>query len=372
MWALVWALLLLWQADPLADGIKALDAKDYTTAIGLFQKAAAADPKDYAAQFHLGLAYSLAGDKEKSLAAYRQALELKPDLYEAQMNTAALLMETAKPGDAVPLLKRAVEAKPKELRPNFFLGLAYLRAGQLKEADTQLKAARQMDVKAEEVSSALLELASAYEKSKQLPEAIAIYTEFPDNVAARERIGELLLESGKPEEAIAHLEAAVKLSPSGANRYALATAYLRSKQTEKATQMMEQAIAAETNNVELRIAYGGLLRDQRNFQAAAQQFWAATKLKPDSREAWSGLATMLLSLENYVQAVAAFDKLEALGDPNPGVHFLRALAYDKTKQYKPALASYQKFLSVADGKYPDEEFKARQRVKVIQKELSRR
>ena len=272
MWALVWALLLLWQADPLADGIKALDAKDYPTAIAAFQKAAAAEPKDFAAQFHLGLAYSLAGDKEKALAAYRQALELKPDLYEAQMNPSALLMDTGKPAEAVPLLKRAIEAKPTELRPKFFLGLAYLRAGQLAEADTQLKAARELDAKSEEVSSALLELASAFEKARQLPQAIAIYNEFPGNVAARERVGELLLESGKPEEAIPHLEAAVKLSPSGANRYALATAYLRSKQTDKATQMMEQAIAAETNNVELRIAYGGLLRDQRNFQAAAQQF----------------------------------------------------------------------------------------------------
>ena len=84
------------------------------------------------------------------------------------------------------------------------------------------------------------------------------------------------------------------------------------------------------------------------------------------------MATMLLSLENYPQAIAAFDKLESLGDASPGVYFLRALAFDKMQNYKAALPNYQKFLAASGNKFPDEEFKARQRLKVIEKELARR
>ena len=109
-----------------------------------------------------------------------------------------------------------------------------------------------------------------------------------------------------------------------------------------------------------------------NFKVAAEQFWQVTQLKPESKEGWSGLATMLMSLENYPQAVAAFDKLESLGDAGPGLYFLRALAFDKTKNYKPAQANYQKFLASSGNKFPDEEFKARQRLRVIEKELARR
>jgi hypothetical protein len=36
------------------------------------------------------------------------------------------------------------------------------------------------------------------------------------------------------------------------------------------------------------------------------------------------------------------------------------------------MPNYQKFLELSGGKFPDEEFKARQRIKVIQKELSKR
>jgi hypothetical protein len=53
-------------------------------------------------------------------------------------------------------------------------------------------------------------------------------------------------------------------------------------------------------------------------------------------------------------------------------HFFRAIILDKGKLYEPALASYEKFLAMSDGKNPDEEFKARQRVRIIKKDLSRR
>jgi tetratricopeptide (TPR) repeat protein len=97
-----------------------------------------------------------------------------------------------------------------------------------------------------------------------------------------------------------------------------------------------------------------------------------TQAQAGNKEAWNELASMLLQLENYPQALAAFDRIEALGDPSPGLYFLRAITLDRTKQYKPALAAYQKFLSMSRDQHPDEEFKARQRIKVIEKELSRR
>jgi len=38
---------------------------------------------------------------------------------------------------------------------------------------------------------------------------------------------------------------------------------------------------------------------------------------------------------------------------------------------KPALEAYQRFLSMSQGKNPDQEFQARQRVRIIQRELER-
>jgi hypothetical protein len=47
------------------------------------------------------------------------------------------------------------------------------------------------------------------------------------------------------------------------------------------------------------------------------------------------------------------------------------MVLDKLHQVKPALASYQRFLELSQGKHPDQEFVARQRSRILEKEASR-
>lgn len=396
-------LALMQQPDLTADGLKALEAHQYDRAAEIFSKAVEADPQDYSAHFHLALAHSLAGRDQKAIPSYRKVLELKPGLYQAELNLGILLVRQKQPADAIPLLESAAKQKPKEYRPLIALAEAYLAAGDGPQAERRYREATEVDsksaaaaaglgralaiqrkldqaapffAKAAELSpeyrDALLELASLYEQNKQSGEAIKIYQQFPENPAVRERMGQLLLESGQAEAAIPHLEYATEKSPTTANRYALAMAYLKTKQLTKALPLLQQAVVDETQNVSLRMALGRVLRDARNFPAAAEQFLKAAQIQPDFKEAWSELAGALILAENYPGALGALDKLKALGEDNPAQHYFRAIILDRLKQYKPALESYTKFLEMSHDQHPDEEFKARQRIKVIQKELSRR
>jgi tetratricopeptide (TPR) repeat protein len=121
----------------------------------------------------------------------------------------------------------------------------------------------------------------------------------------------------------------------------------------------------------LRMLHGRILRDQRKFPEAAQDFFAATKIKPDSAEAWSELASVLVVGDDYAAALAALDRVAALHAEKPGHVFFRAIVLDKIHQPKPALESYQRFLVMSNGQNPDEEFKARQRIKILERELHR-
>src|SRR5271169_2859494 len=107
MWAPMTAWLLLFAAatDYQADGLKALDAKQYGPAAELFRQAVQADPNDYAAHFHLALAESLLGRDADAIAEYQKTLELKPGLYQAELNLGILLLRLKRPGDAMPHLK---------------------------------------------------------------------------------------------------------------------------------------------------------------------------------------------------------------------------------------------------------------------------
>jgi len=76
--------------------------------------------------------------------------------------------------------------------------------------------------------------------------------------------------------------------------------------------------------------------------------------------------------QNYAEGIAALDRLRALGVESSGQLFFRAISYDHLRLRKEALAAYNKFLETSQGKSPDEEFKARQRVRIIQHELEKR
>jgi len=396
-------LLLAFQGTPSQRGLKALDEKRYQDAVTELNSAIAADPKDYGAHFNLALAYSLLGKDADAVAEYKKTLELKPDLYQAELNLGISLLREKQGGEAIPFLTAAVAQKPKEYRPNYYLAEALLAAGDAEKAESHYKAALEADPKSaaaelglahalskrNELADAaphfqkaagldpkyrdsLLELASLYEGQKQAPEAIAIYQQFPENAGAQERMGELLLESGKPADAIARFQAAIEKSPTTANRAALAAAYLKNKEPEKALPVVAEILKAEPNNYDIRMLHGRILRDARKFSPAAAEFYRATQVKPDSAEAWSELAGMLVLMENYPAALTALDRVAALHAEKPGHVYLRAIVLDKIKQLKPALESYQRFLAVSNGQSPDEEFKARQRARIIERELSKK
>jgi tetratricopeptide (TPR) repeat protein len=401
--ATVLLLFLLQAPDSNEEGRKALEAQKYEEAAQHFGKAVAADPKDYTAHFHLALALSMLKKDAEAVAEYRKVLELEPDLYQAQLNLGILLLRQKQAEAAVAYLQKAAEQKPKEYRPRFYLAEALLAAGDAAKAEEQYKLAAAIDPKsagaelglahaaarqerlAEAAShfrkaaeldptykDALLELAALYEKAHQPDEAIAIYRQFPENAGAQERMGTLLLETKKYADAVPGLEQAYQKDPTPANRVALAAAYQFNRQFDKAAPLFAEAVAADPENYDVRMMYARVLRDQKQYAPAAQQFAESLRRRPQSREAWNDLASVLYLLQNYPKALEALDRARQLGEDTPANAYFHAIIYDKLRDLKPALEYYQKFLASSQGKNPDEEFKARQRARIIQRELSKK
>jgi len=400
--AALW-LALAWQQDPAQQGLKALEEQKYQEAAEWFARAVEADPDDYGALFHLALAHSLLGKDEQAIAAYRRVLQLKPGLYEAELNLGILLLRQKRAQDAIPHLEAAAQQKPELARPRVHWGLALLEAARYEQALQVLGEALRLDANSAlahlgmaralaklnrledaaihfrmaagldpDFKDALWELAALYEAAGRPEHAIALYAQFPDHAGARERLGRLLLETGRASEAIPHLEWAVAHSPTPANRSALALAYSKAGEPEKALEQMQQALALAPGDPDLRLLHGRLLRDHKRFAEAAGEFQRYVHARPDSVEGWSELAAMLVSLEQYPQALVALDRVRALNGETAGHHYLRAIVLDKSRDYKGALAAYQAFLAASQGRFPNEEFKARQRIRILEKELERR
>lgn len=390
------------QAVSQQEGLQALERHDYKQAEQIFSKLAAGDPKDYAALFNLALAETALKKDGEAAEHYKQVLTLKPRLYEAELNLGMLYLGDQRPADAVPLLREAETQKPDQARPKRYLGDglfatgdfagaadAYRKAlaldpkmaaaelglgqslerqGKLDDALPHYRQAATLDPK---LNSYLLELAVAFSKANRPNEAISLLKNFPNDVGAREELGRLYLASNRPADAVQEFEAAAQISPTPANRLALATAYLKNNQSDLAAPILVQALAADPNDYDLRMAIGRIDRDKRDYASAADQFSSAARLRPDSVEAWNEAASAFVLAGLYPQALSALDRVHALNAEKAGNFYLRAIVLDKLHQVKPALASYQRFLQLSQGEHPDQEFLARQRSRILEREASR-
>lgn len=389
------------------DAEAAIDKYDYAAAEPKLQQATTDDPKDYRAWFDLGFVYSSTGRKTEAITAYRKAVELKPDAFEPNLNLGVLLAATGAP-DAESYLRAATKLKPSVSKPEdgqarawMALGM-YLEDRQPQDAIRAFQAASQLAPrdpaayvhsgillekqddfpKAEEAfrtaatidptsAEAFAGLANVYTRSKQLLPAAAALRSFlklrPADVNAHLQLGRMLRELGYPTDARAELEMAAKLAPADtAVQRELAATDALDKRFPEAEGRYRELVQRQPNDPDLHYALGSVLLQQKKFPDAEEQFLSVVRLKPDLGEAYGELAVAAAENKHYELALKALDQRGRYLPEMPGTYFLRATSYDNLRAYPQAAESYHKFLEVAGGKYPDQEWQARHRLIAIE------
>jgi tetratricopeptide (TPR) repeat protein len=383
-------------------GEAAMDRKDWAAAETALKQATAEDPRDYRAWFDLASVYTQTNRKPEAVEAYRQCVAAKPDLFESNLNLGLLLAQTGAP-DAEQFLRAATRLKPqaepeKQLaRAWMALGVAtrdkdtntaiaaFQQAAKLSPTDAQphLAAAQllvsnnDMDAAAREYNEALTldpESTAAAEglarvnlKANRLPEGESALRQLlerdPGNFAAHLELSKVLVVEKKLDDAAVEADAALKLRPNdpAARRQAIAIATQR-KQYAQAVQLLKTEVAQHPNDAELRYQLGTTLRDARNFREAQDELLKSVQLKPDLADAYGDLAVVANENQNYPLALKALEFRAKYLPEVPATYFLRATAYDHLRQQKLAIQNYHRFLDAANGKYPDEEWKARHRL----------
>jgi len=124
----------------------------FPLAIKMLERSTEIDP-DYApAWAYLGASYTsdaafeLGGREQyrRAQAAYERALAIRPNLLDAQMFLANLLVDTGKVEQAVPLLRDALRTNGNSAAAHWELGYAYRFAGMLNESVAECERARQL------------------------------------------------------------------------------------------------------------------------------------------------------------------------------------------------------------------------------------
>src|SRR5262249_37256289 len=117
----------------------------------------------------------------------------------------------------------------------------------------------------------------------------------------------------------------------------------------------------------LRQQYAVVLMQLHQFPDAQKELIRALQLDGRLSEAYGDLAVCASENKQYGLALQALDARAKMLPETPGTYFLRATALDNLRQFPQAVQSYKQFLSASNGKYPDEEWKARHRLAAIEK-----
>jgi tetratricopeptide (TPR) repeat protein len=259
-----------------------------------------------------------------------------------------------------------------------------LDAGRVLESANDLPGAEEHFKKSADSGDAqgMVMLINLLSRQKRYPEAEAWLTRYvekdPHDSKARLQLGKFLASQGKLQEAIAVLQVAgpqtgdaQDTAPPAANPEIdreLAELYLQTKQYAQAEPLFRHLVQGNAANPDLHFGLGVAVLHQLKYAEAESEFIQAIKLKPDYAEAYGYLADAARENKHYELAIRALDARAKFLPDDARAYFIRATCYDSLHMFKPAAENYKKFLGVAAGKFPDQEFQARHRLKAIEPE----
>src|SRR6266403_38241 len=386
--------------DLLDEAQRNIDSNNFESAIAPLQKFIAERPDVAFAHFQLGYAYTALKRSDEARAEYERAIALDAKMPEAHLNLGILLLNSQQYAAAVTPLTKAVELLPAQSRPrsllavaqdrsgdqeaaarsfegvlhldpndltaNRYLGDLDLRRGKPAEAEARFRHALEIRPDAPEILQGLAQSLEAQNK----PEAADVYRKYlavtPEDSGARVRLIHLLLNVQEYDAALADLDRADAGKPPSADSLRMrADIQIAQKKWADAVITLHQAVALAPRDAQLVGGLGRVYLQKRDFPAAEKELKAALQLDGKNLVYLKDLGSTYYLSGNCPATLSTLDIIAKAEPPTSGAWFIRALCYDKLHQFKPALAAYDKFLALEQGKTSDQVWQAQQRSKVL-------
>ncbi len=391
--------------DLLDEAQRAIDNKEFKSAVAPLQKVIAEQPESAYAHFQLAYVYTALKKSDEARAEYERTIALDPKMSEAYLDLGILLLDKD-PSASVAPLTRAAALLPAQSRPQFLLGVALERSGNPASAIASFEKAVALDPRDSETllhlagaylaanrpsdaerkfriaiellpqePHALLGLARSLDAQKK-PGAAEAYEKYlavqPADSVARTRRVHLLMDQQQYDAALA------EVSRNDAGKPALESLKLRAdiliaqKKWDDSVATLHQALALAPDDAQLHGGLGRIFLEKREFASAEKELRLALGFDPQNLAYWKDLSSVYFLGGNYPAAVATLDEIAKMEPPGAGAWFIRAICYDKLNHPKPALEAYQKFLELDQGKNPDQVWQAQERSKALRRMLERK
>lgn len=378
-------------SDAFDKAVKAQEAKNFDEAIGLYQQAIQAVPKEPAYVYALATAYQGKGDMDNAIDAYKKAVAMDPknqqykQLLDAayELKAAPIMDEAIKKhgaGDLAGAIQKYLEAlaiTPKNAHGWTNLAGAYQASEQFQQARDTYQKAFDLDPKGEQDNTYFI--AALDENFNQGAKALQEYQRY---VSAAPRGSYVGLAQGRIKALIANPNAVQKIvtmaeqkqAQAAGDAYNNAVKLQQENKLDEAIAEYDKAIAANPSEASYYYSKGTALQGKNDLDGALALYQKAATLNP-KEPAYKQLITQLKQAKAAPLLEAAYKKQtekDAAGNydlpgaiadyvaalrlaDDAGTHFSLGTAYQGNKEPQKALAEYNKALQM-DPKLVDNHY----------------
>ncbi len=227
------------------------------------------------------------------------------------------------------------------------LSLALIRQKRLAEAEDQLRFALSLDPDFpqlhEDLGSALA-LQSRFEEAiPEFEKAIQLQPSLP---LAQRKLGEALAALGQGEQADEAFGEYIKRDPQRA-AIIKGVELQQSGNHDEGIEIFREVLKKNPDNINaMRHLAKSLWQSKKGMGDAQALLRRATQLAPDFTGAWLTLGGLLMDLNKFVDAIAAFDKAAALEPGNAEAWSGLGIAYGRAMYPEKAVEAYRKALAI--------------------------
>ena len=316
-----------------------------------FRRAVELAPASVDAHLALGNYYWSGGRAPETERAFRAAIDLEPGHPGANRAMAALLMATGRVADAEAYFRKLADSS-KDAGSVLALADYYLLTDRSREAIARLTPLVSGEA-AEPVPAAKERLARAHAAAGDRVKAEALVGEIlatdKANLEAQLLKGQLLLDGGKRDEALAAVRSAVDAHPDSAEaHYALGKLYEGRGDSTAADAAFREVLRLNPRAAAAQVALSRLQLSAGDAAASVRSAEEAARAEPGSLEARLALVRSLIAARDLARAARELTPLQAqypdLGEVHVQSGLLAALQNDEAR----ARSAFERALAI-DG-----------------------